>query len=68
MTRSAVGEVFYAAIKSLPAPQREAVLERLLQDKSLQEDLFDLALIEQAKRHQGASLDAKTYFDRRRSR
>ena len=46
MTRpEAVADVFLTALKSLPRPERDAVLVRIARDKSLARDLLDLALI-----------------------
>lgn len=62
-----VSEVFYAAFKSLAASQRERVLARLLRDRAIQEDLFDLALIARAKQQKGRPASAKAFFRRLRA-
>ena len=47
MTKTeATAEVFWIAFRGLPRPERRAVIERMLQDKSLRRDLMDLAVIE----------------------
>ena len=65
---TAVGEVFYAAFRALPPEQKESVLERLLRDRELKQDLFDLALIERAKRVKGRAVEASAYFGRPRAK
>ena len=35
-------EVFWTAFRSLPKADREAVIQRLLQDRRLREDLIDI--------------------------
>ncbi len=60
----AVSEVFYAAFRSLARGQRERVLGRLLRDRDIQEDLFDLALIDRARRVKGRAMDARVFFKR----
>jgi hypothetical protein len=47
----ATAEVFVTAFKSLKPCQREAVLERMLQDKDISSDIAD-ALELEARRHQ----------------
>jgi len=62
--QAAVGEVFYAAFQALKPVQRDRVLARLLRDRAIQEDLFDLALIQRAQRAKGRTVDAKAFFKR----
>ncbi len=46
MTKTrATAEVFWTAFRSLRPEERQAVLRRLLEDKSLRHDLQDLATI-----------------------
>ena len=45
-SQEAIAEVFITALKGLPKKDREAVLAGIASDKSLAEDLLDLALIE----------------------
>lgn len=40
--REATAEVFWAAFRTLPKAGREAVIDRLLQDRRLREDLVDI--------------------------
>lgn len=48
MTKAeATAEVFVTALKSLPKDERDAVLARIAQEKSLARDVLDLALIAQ---------------------
>jgi len=47
MTKTqATAEIFWTAFQVLPRKEQEAVLHRILKDKSLREDLIDLAIIE----------------------
>lgn len=64
---TAVSEVFYAAFKALDRPQRELTIARLLQDREVRQDLFDLALIQRAKGFKGRPIEARRYFSKRRS-
>lgn len=51
MTRTeATAEVFWTAFRVLPRKEQQAVLERLLKDKTLRQDLIDLAIIESRRR------------------
>ena len=45
-SQDAIAEVFITALKGLSKEDREAVLAGIASDKSLAEDLLDLALIE----------------------
>ena len=45
-SQEAIAKVFITALKGLPKKDREAVLTGIASDKSLAEDLLDLALIE----------------------
>jgi len=64
----AVAEVFYAAFRALPPEQKESVLERLLRDRELKQDLFDLVLIERAKVVKGRAVEARSYLARSRAK
>ena len=58
MTAStATAEIFWTAFRALPKKQRNAVVERLLQDEDFLEDLIDLATLEQRKTEPSRSLD-----------
>ena len=46
----ATAEVFLTAFKALPKTERDAVIVRIAQDKSLARDLLDLATIAQRRR------------------
>lgn len=47
MTKTqATAEIFWTAFQVLSRKEQEAVLQRILKDKSLREDLIDLAIIE----------------------
>jgi len=62
----ATAEVFFTAFKALRNKEREAFLEKMISDPELREDLFDVALIERAKKVKGKSVSAKEYFAKRR--
>ena len=47
----ATAEVFVTAFKSLKPRQREAVLERMLEDEDISSDIADMLALE-ARRHQ----------------
>jgi hypothetical protein len=59
-------EVFFTAFKALKSKEREALLEKIMNDPALKEDLIDIALIEKAKKVKGKSISAKEYFAKRR--
>jgi hypothetical protein len=65
-TDQATAEVFYTAYKALSGAEREAFLEKVVQDRGLREELFDIALIEEAKKIKGHAMRAGDYFNRRR--
>lgn len=46
----ATADVFITPFKALPKPQRDAVIVRIAQDRSLARDLLDLATIAQRRR------------------
>ncbi len=47
MTKTqATVEIFWTDFQVLPRKEQEAVLQRILKNKSLREDLMDLAIIE----------------------
>ncbi|MEW6714820.1 MAG: hypothetical protein AB1306_06995 [Nitrospirota bacterium] len=62
----ATAEVFFTAFKALKNKEREAFLEKVISDPELGEDLFDVALIERAKKVKGKVVSAKEYFTKRR--
>jgi len=62
----ATAEVFFTAFKALKSKEKEAFLEKIVSDPELREDLFDVALIERAKKVKGKPVFAKEYFAKRR--
>jgi hypothetical protein len=46
-------EVFMMALESLSKAEKNAVIERLLEDESLREDILDIALIRQRQGEKG---------------
>jgi hypothetical protein len=62
MTKTqATAEVFWTAFRSLPRRERQAVLRRLLEDKSLGGDLQDLATI--ARRRSEPARPLRKYLE-----
>ncbi len=59
----ATAEVFWTAFRSLSKSEREAVVERLLQDKEFKQDLVDIALI--AERRNEPSRPLRAYLAER---
>ncbi len=51
-------DTVYATFRKLRPKQREAVIERLLQDRQFREDLLDIATIEQRRGEPGRPLRA----------
>ena len=49
-------DTVYATFRSLKKSEREAVIERLLQDQQFREDLLDIATIEQRRAEPGRPL------------
>jgi hypothetical protein len=49
-------DTVYATFRSLKKSEREAVIERLLQDRQFREDLLDIATIEQRRSEPGRPL------------
>jgi len=47
---AATAEVFWTAFRSLPKPERQAVIDKLLADRRFREDLIDAAILEQRRR------------------
>jgi hypothetical protein len=65
-TAQATAEVFFTAFKSLKSKEREAFLEKVLNDAELRHDIIDVALIEEAKKVTGKPMDAEEYFRKRK--
>jgi hypothetical protein len=66
MTQSqAVAEVFYIAFQALKKSEREAFINRLLEDETLAEDLRYAAVIEKRKYEPTVSLDDWTKLNER---
>jgi hypothetical protein len=49
-------DTVYATFRTLKKSEREAVIERLLQDRQFREDLLDIATIEQRRAGPGRPL------------
>lgn len=67
-TDQATAEVFFTAFKALKPSQREAFIEKVVEDPRLREDLIDIALIEDAKKVKGRAVSAKDYFNGKKFR
>ena len=61
----ATAEVFFTAFKAMNGAEREAFIEKVLNDSRFKEDLIDIALIEKAKKARGRSVSAREYFSKR---
>ena len=62
----ATAEIFYTALKALPKIERDAVIVRIANDKSLARDLMDLATI--AQRRNEPSRPFRQYLSARRTK
>lgn len=63
---NATAEVFYTAFKSLKNSEQTIIIEKIISDPELRAELFDVLLIEEAKKTKGKSISAKDYFAKRR--
>ncbi len=61
----ATAEVFFTAFKTLRNKEKDAFLEKVINDPELKEDLIDIALIEKAKKVKGKAISAREYFSKR---
>jgi uncharacterized protein YbaA (DUF1428 family) len=61
----ATAEVFFTAFQAMDNDEREAFIEKVINDPRFKEDLIDIALIERAKKTRGRSVSAKEYFAKR---
>jgi hypothetical protein len=59
-------DTVYATFRSLKKNEREAVIERLLQDRQFREDLLDIATIQQRRSEPGRPL--REYLASRKSK
>ena len=53
----ATAEVFCTAFRALSKKEREAVVERLLEDEDFMEDLIDIVILDQRQNEPSRSLD-----------
>jgi hypothetical protein len=53
----ATAEVFWMAFRALSKKEREAVVEKLLEDREFREDLIDMVILEQREQESSRSLD-----------
>ncbi len=65
-SKSGNSRSFFTAFKALKNKERDAFLEKVISVPELREDLFDVALIEKAKKVKGKTVSAKKYFAKRR--
>lgn len=56
-TKEATAEVFWIAFRALSKKEREAVVEKLLNDREFIEDLIDIFILEQRKDEPSRPLD-----------
>lgn len=62
-TTQAKAEIFWTAFRSLKRNEREAIIEKILKDKTVREDLRYALVIEDRKNETGITLDE--YLSRR---
>ncbi|HHT9119078.1 MAG TPA: hypothetical protein ACFYD3_00845 [Candidatus Hypogeohydataceae bacterium YC41] len=55
--KEAIAEVFWTAFRALPKREREAIVEKLLEDREFMEDLIDIAIMEQRKKEPSRPLE-----------
>jgi uncharacterized protein YbaA (DUF1428 family) len=67
-TKEATAEVFWTAFRALSKHERDAVLEKLLNDRKLREDLIDMAIIEQRQSEPSRLLDTYLAEGKRKKR
>jgi hypothetical protein len=58
---------FFHGIQALKNAERDAFLEKVINDPSYREDLINIALIEEAKKVKGKLVSTREYFEKRRS-
>jgi hypothetical protein len=56
-TIDATSEVFMTAFRALPRKAREAVVDKMLNDKEFREDLMDAAIIDQRRKEPSRLLE-----------
>ncbi len=65
-TAQSRAEIYLMALKSLSKAEKEAIINRLLEDESLREDILDIALVQQ--RHGESSRPFREYLAEREKR
>ncbi len=55
-TTQATAEVFWSAFNVLPAEEKRAVIQYIIQDENLRHDLMDLSIIEERRNESGRPL------------
>ena len=68
MAHSANARKVYGEFQELPDREREDFLLRLMRSKRVRADIFDLALMERARKEEGADMTLEEYKSRRASR
>lgn len=60
MTKTqATAEVFWTAFNVLPAEEKRAVIQHIIQDDNLRRDLMDLSVIEERRNESGQALHVR---------
>lgn len=67
-TTTATAEIFWTAFRALSKKEKEAFMKKLLTDRELQEDLIDIAIIEQRRKEPSRSLNEYIADRARKSR
>ena len=62
----ATAEVLFTAFKALKSAEREAFIEKVINDSRFRDDFIDIALVEEAKKVKGKAISAREYFEKRR--
>jgi len=62
----ATAQVFFTAFKAMEDAERDAFIEKIVNDPRFKQDLIDIALIQDAKKVKGRSVSARSYFARRK--
>ncbi|MBM3180539.1 MAG: hypothetical protein FJZ86_09300 [Chloroflexi bacterium] len=55
-TTQATAEVFWTAFNVLPAEEKRAVIQHIIQDENLRRNLMDLSIIEERRNEPGRPL------------
>ena len=58
MTKAqAIAEIFYTAFKTLEKKEKDAILEKIIEDDEFREDLLDIAIIKKRRKESSRPLN-----------